>query len=610
MQKLPPSSQSSFIESNEMGVAIFASLLAVLAYLLVWHDFLSSALMFGDYGLSIPALLDQYFWVHRHGLAVQWFTPGMCGGIPAFPEPQSGQYNLLTLFIWLAGPTAGVKYAFILHAWLGFVGAYCLCRRAYGLRIDTALVAAILFMFNGFYAYRIVASHLFYGLMLTPLMAWAVLHSFDERKWPRAVSSACIVGLLFATYIYGGGLGMVVPFCLGIAVLMALNFAMRADMPPLLQVGRASLIFSIVTVALCIPKIVAAGSFLTLFPRDSYRLPGFASLPQLFKSMWLMFFTSPGDTAAAILAHVVNMQWLLDRHEWEFGVTLTPIVLILLALRNPAAFQRRPSLRKVVYAAAALLMLSIPIAINFYTPEWNQLLKHIPIIKSSSNLVRYFWVWVVFLCFWPVLFFDRFSALASRVRWPVSIFCMSLVIFTFATQDRDYYRRGSTYDPSSVEQAFDRVNSGQAEPQIRTIGVITDAQGKLVTGGDRNKSLAQGISQFYCYQPIFGYRLEKFPYGAMHPGDPFEEAEPGRLNFKNPACMVYPDDNGCKPGDAFSVTERASLHQFLHYDPFVFSLSRRQTIANAIGAAMGLLLILWFGLRLIDKIRSHRRVEP
>jgi hypothetical protein len=610
MQKPPLNANANLLGSYEITGVICASAAILAAYMFVWRDFLTATMLFGDFGLSLPGILDQYFWVHSNGWAVQWFTPGMCGGIPSFPEPQSGQYSLLILLAYFLGPTASVKVAFLVHAWLGFVGAYALCRRGYGLAWEASLIAATLFMFNGFYAYRILVSHLFYGLMLTPLLALCLLNAFNQTGWIRAMTSTVIAALVFTVYLYSGGLGMVFPFCGGVVLLIALAFTRNSSTPSIVNMARSSVVFVAISMALIGPKLVAASSFLELFPRDGYRLPGFSSILEMLKSLWLMFFLSPHDAVADILAHVSNMQWLLDRHEWEFGVTLVPVVLVLLVLYKPAVLRTRMRTAAMLWWLPILLLLLAPVAFNYYTPQWSLFLKSIPIVKSSSNMVRYFWIWVVFLCFWPVVFFDAHNWFAPARRKWVALACISLVVLTFASQNKDYYRIGSTYDPADVEKAFQKVANGEMQPRIRSIGVLTDAQGNLLVSGDRNKVLAEGISQLFCYQPIFGYGLEKFPFGSMRAGDPFEEVAPGQLNFKNPACMVYPQANHCEVGASFTTAQKASLDSFLGYGPYEFALSQRQISANTVAAWAALLLVVFLGVRLIGWLRSTARRHP
>ena len=50
-----------------------------------------------DYALNMPKLLAGYFWYLESGLAVPWFTPAFCGGVPLLADPQSLYYSLTQL---------------------------------------------------------------------------------------------------------------------------------------------------------------------------------------------------------------------------------------------------------------------------------------------------------------------------------------------------------------------------------------------------------------------------------------------------------------------------------------------------------------------------------
>ena len=44
------------------------------------------------------------------------------------------------------------------------------------------------------------------------------------------------------------------------------------------------------------------------------------------------------------------------------------------------------------------MILLMPIVLNTYSPDWNALLKQIPLIKSNSTLIRWFIIHIPFSC--------------------------------------------------------------------------------------------------------------------------------------------------------------------------------------------------------------------
>jgi hypothetical protein len=97
----------------------------------------------------------------------------------------------------------------------------------------------------------------------------------------------------------------------------------------------------------------------------------------------------------------------------------------------------------------------------------------------------------------------------------------------------------------------------------------------------RNDVLTQGRSQLLCYEPLFGYRLEKFPVKTLRPG-PVSAIHEGYLNVKNPVCYVYPLENACEPGDHFSVEQPEVVAAFIAYKPMPFRLPAWQQVANVV----------------------------
>jgi hypothetical protein len=128
------------------------------------------------------------------------------------------------------------------------------------------------------------------------------------------------------------------------------------------------------------------------------------------------------------------------------------------------------------------------------------------------------------------------------------------------------------YDPGRIDAAWRTAAATGTVPPVTDIGVLRDAAGRIDTHGlTRQDSMAQGQSQLFCYDALFGYGLENFPQGALHPGSVFEQTPTPSgpmLNLKNPACYVFPEANACKPGDPFKASDIDQARRFVSYRPF------------------------------------------
>jgi hypothetical protein len=116
---------------------------------------------------------------------------------------------------------------------------------------------------------------------------------------------------------------------------------------------------------------------------------------------------------------------------------------------------------------------------------------------------------------------------------------------------------------------------------------------------DRQNGLAHGYSTASCYDPLFGYRLEKLPYGKIRLARAMSDMD-GVLNVKNPACYVYPQANQCHPGDQFTVAQSAEAVKFLNYEPFEY----RQPAGAVLASWLSLLTLL--GLPVVMAAAAYR----
>lgn len=184
--------------------------------------------------------------------------------------------------------------------------------------------------------------------------------------------------------------------------------------------------------------------------------------------------------------------------------------------------------------------------------------------------------------------------LPAAARVPLLLAAVAATITLQWVEPDAWYRvDGAFYNPGPVRRAW------HAEtPVITALVDYQTARDGETEFYSPNDFATKGWSTIDCYAPIFGYRQEYLPRGALHPG-PALEASDGVLNVKNPACYVFPEENGCAPGDPFRVEERADAEAFLAWRPFPFAISGRQAVANTVTgvcfalAAVGIGLSAW-----------------
>lgn len=546
-----------------------------------------------DFGLALAGCTDGFIWFVKNGIfAVPWFSPSFCGGIPIFADPQSGYYSAPQWLSFLVDPLTASYLTLLLFASFGYFGIYVLARRGFGLSLHWSIFAAALYFFNTFFPYRtILGEYGYHGLALAPWLAWFLIKPASSIT--GRVGFSLLAGIIASYWMQSGLTTLMIPAALGVAlVLLALRLVRPWPRDLLARmVGAVA-----VSVVFSASKLVGSLAFYGRFERTQYLLPGFANPWALIKTTLLALFSTSEAAAREALAAMVNVQWSVLPHEWAYGFTMAPLIVLVIAFlirrRAPPmglqlAGTRWPALAMVVLAL-------IPLVLQFYTPTFNTWLKHIPLIGATPWPMR--WM-VIYLTVIPLLVAMLVQYWTGDRWWLAGIGFFLLIGLQFADH-RNYYR-DQPYDPRFLLAGYERLAAGGAQRhRISAIGIQTGTPEDPTFGGvDRNDVLVDGVSQALCYNPAFGYRLEKFPRGRLVLGDVMAESD-GYLNIKNPACYVFPEENGCAPGDHFRTTEREQAEAFVSYAPFAFVKSRAQRVADVVTmggliAASVFLLLVW-----------------
>lgn len=551
-----------------------------------------------DYRYNLPLLLDGYYWFLNNGvLSVPWFTPSFCGGMPLLANPATFYVSVMQFFTFLVDPLTSIRLSLLLFAALGFWGFYLLLSRIFKTGRWTALLGGTIFLFNGLYAYRFVVGHMeFHSFMLTPLVAFLLLTAEPSTnplwRWHRARNIICS-SLLISYAFMSGMTQLIVPSLIAamvVALLAKLAFGdqldLRGALLRLLLAGAGAL-------GLSAAKLVAAMSFLANFPRDSYLLPGVDSVGKLLGLV--LEALAIGGIGIDGATRIVNFQWSLDRHEFEFGLTLVPFLLIIVGVILNFRHWRQAvatifSARQVPYLALGALLLAIPLLLNYYSPAWNHFLKTVPFIKNLSNFFRWFIIYIPCIIVLAALAVEKTTAL-QRCRPYVALAGIFLIVAQNLMTDKEFYH-AEPYDPAVIVEAYRQTRGNGRPPVIRNQVASQNEFGESVFILPSNDALAGGDCQLLCYEPMFGFRLEFLPFKTIHPGPTLSESE-GLLNLKNPACYLYPEENHCTPGDHFREDQHAAAERFISFHPFPYEESRLQKAANWLNIFSLLALPVW-----------------
>lgn len=558
-----------------------ASLLPIAIALAVaaafFHQQLYADRIGADYAYFLPRLLDGYYWYTNNGLSPHWYTAAFCGGLVAYADAQSMYYSLFQFLAHYAGPLDAAFIGVIAYAALGGVGMSLLLHSVFGISRASAALGGAMFVANGFFWTRALTGHLTWAeFMLVPALAGLLLR---PHSLGISYSGATLAGLLLASMVYAGALVVAIPSLYAVTVLMAIaGLAGRGT--EWLAVARGSAIAAAVALAVSASKLVAVLAFAANFPRDYYPLPGFESLSTMLTTLAQGLF-APGFTplrdSGSLLVNTGKI--LVSREEFDFRVGPIPPLLIAWALlRGRAQIARAWSMHPPGANAALVLVVLLvlfPIVGNLHAPGWTQWLKSLPVIGSMSLLLRFWAAYVPMLIVIAIVLAEH-----SGVLRPLRVRAVLLVLTLLWIGARSWdIGIVAAYEPRAISAAHARVAQGREAPRIDIVGVYVDASGTPVLPVGRDDIIARNASQLRCYQPQFGYFLERFPAGPLRSGSLFAESD-GRLNMKNPACYSEGEANGCVPGDHFRTGEIASARSLASYRPFDSAFSMRQKVAN------------------------------
>lgn len=619
-----------------------AGWLLIAVHFLIFVQFLPNAqgTLGNDYAYKFPLLLDGYYWFINNGLFSRpLFTPSFCGGLPRLANPQAVYVSALQFFTFFTDPLNSTRLTFLLFATLGFWGFYLLLRHRFAVQPWTALLGGTLFLFNGFYAWRFVIGHAeFHSFMLVPLLAFFLLPTSQPR--PSQVSGATLAEREEAAASGGEGADPLRRWRSGrnlVAGAMLMGYMLWGAMiqlflPSLLAVVAIALVHHLCTevrgglrvfltrftlagvlaLLLTASKLVATQAFLHNFPREGYALPGVAGVFKLLGLVGEALFLGGGQVNADdIVAHA---QWVMQRHEFEYGVTIVPFLLIavhLLTRLTRSDGDQGPATRftpgQTVTLAGLQLLLLLPLALNYYSPDWNHFLKTLPVIRQLSNVFRWFVIYIPFLVLMAALAMER-TGLLRRYHLQVIALALTLIIGQNLITDTAYYE-DQVYAPDTILAAYDAARESGTTPSIEYMVTSQDETGTPRPSLDGNDALVDGGSQLLCYEPIFGYRLENLPFKTIHPGPALVD-EGGFLNLKNPACYLYPKENNCEPGDHFLASQLKEAEVFINFQPFAYNKSQAQEVADDITLVTIILLLLLSCLYGVIALRARLRPPP
>ncbi|MGC6519119.1 MAG: hypothetical protein ACON37_03725 [Candidatus Puniceispirillaceae bacterium] len=546
-----------------------------------------------DYAYFLPRLLDNHLFYAANGLAWKEYTASFCAGIFEFANPQSLTLSLPQLLTSLLGPVTGIRLTFVIAASASGAGLYG-CARMSGLPQMSAAIAGLMIAFSGFLISRMIVGHVtFFNFGLAPLVALLLLAGAQAMASGRRTNAMLFGGLASlagTSIIYGGG-GVILPqiaMTILLLVMVCGGFSHRATV----SLGFFGAV-AVATLLMAGPKLEAMLAVTGNLPRDFYPLPGFKPLDLIIVLAQSLFWVPDAGYLDSLL---VNRLFTLPWVSWDNSASpIWALVVIGGMISGYRAGKARLTDvfrlfdRGLAQNGVLAILLVFPLAINVYHPDWNDLLKAVPIIGSSSNLVRWLVIYLPLLCLgagWSWRHLEKPHVVPL-------LGLLLVLVFYQAWVQREMNMESNPYDPELVATPWEL-----AEPKaIKEVGapIATDKNGnrRVIQSTKFDHIFTRGSSNALCYEPMFGYRLEALQKNHLRISTINVPDDDGFLVLKNPACYVYPGENECRPGTHFKATEWDRVKRFVNYQDFGAHVPMHRRVLNWLG---GLSLLLVVGL--------------
>jgi hypothetical protein len=553
-----------------------------------------------DYNLGIPSILDSALHFRLNGLKIQWFTPSFGGGIPAFPNPNNGQFSLVVLLATFLPPWQAVIFSTAAYISVGFVACEYFLRHTLNFHWTASQLGAVFFSANGFMMERVAVGHM--GYFTFPLIALFLIALLDNSLSVK--TSAALMGVLVGLLVHFAGYFILIVFALSILIVLPIVYILD---PSLLSWKRFFSVLALggaVGLLISISKLTAVYSFMRFFPRsvaDHYQTPFLLGLFGLFLQLLGTMNLAPLFQVAGLnpdtIPNYILAATRADYGLWEMDMSITPVVFIVLLVGVDVFFHHpKQYLARILDGnrkfAFILLLLTIWVAIEFTLAKgfFYPVLRHLPILSSLHVNPRFAAAFIFPLAFVAALIFNKWTASqpASRLLPALSVINLLAVLplGAFFLYRSDLHYR--FYDIRQGQKIFEQIQSGDSF-EVTAVGDTFDNTDAMLTR----------TSNLNLYEPAFGYELEDF-HPQIQPGSVWSESD-GYFNMTNPTGYVYPELNNNKPFTRFRVEDKQTLELFLKHIQPDWKIPAYQVVLNWVSGISFLIALGFLSVGLVKK---------
>ena len=568
----------------------------------------SEGLLGHDYSQYIPNLIFGKIWFYNNFLSIPWFTPSFCCGIPFYPDPNTAYYSIPQFIFLIFNPVLSIKITFFIMSLMGYLGMYLLLRKNFKFDSYTSLLCASLFLFNGFFVYRAIAGPLI-SYVLVPLYCFFLIKSLENYQGKINYIYLVISSIFFAHFFHSGSGSLILLILTSITCILLFysqlikNFKIFINFSLSLSVG----------ILISLSKITAVLFFFENFPRK-YSPTEFHSLFSFFKNMFLFFFIKPDEK---YFNDNITSMFPFGLHEMEYGLSIVPLILLFSIFFLNKKIVKFEYFSLIIYLLLFIIFL-IPLLLNINFFNQYGLIEKIPILKN--NWVRFRWLSIYII---PIIFFSgiliKNLKFNDSTKKKLAVSMILLLLMQNLIRDKSWHYNDLKYDTKNVMNFYEKLNRNNV-PGIKGPAILMNKDGSPKHSDNKNDLFFTSYSPLTCYQPIFGYGLEKldarkivFNYKQVFKDDSYFlysnkfDKKDNNFTFFNPSCFLFPKENNCLPGDTFKVSEKGKLSKFTSYNKFEFEQNKLQKISNFVSIITFLVCLLYLTYSLIIYLFNLRK---
>ena len=532
----------------------------------------------------LPRLIDVHLHYLMNGVSLQWWTPSFGGGLPAFPNPQHTQFMPAQIFLPWCDPWTANVLGLILPLSLGYLLVVKFGLEYLAWRLETAVVAGLVFATNDFFLTHAFTGHV--GFNSFPLVA--ALPFFLHARH-RLLSATAWFAFVASGIVMSGGYTIIIVWWLTAFMLLpALSLTDREAFP--VERGiRVMALGAVLMVFICAAKLCAISLFMQQFPRVvSYSHPAAtfiaagASVPaQLLapKLIWILDYLNVLSKETATIT-------LLGKDVDDIG--LSPIAAVLVPVGFVvwiARLRRHQAMpTQLLGVVAVWITIEFTIGRGLLWP-W---LKQLPFLRSLHENSRFGAAFVLpislFCGIGVQAGFEWLRTATRRMGFWVSLILVTLIsMFSFRRTMHGYWF--STFDILETQAVWKKIGEGEHFIPIQGIADIRD-----------ERVFLQKVSNLKLYEPIFGYGFPGPEFHAqLKPGPTMPKAGP--FNVTHPVALYSPSAAGLEPFSPIPETQAIEATQFLNrQQPPAWRLPPLQRIANWISGvtvATTMMFLTW-----------------